>query len=109
MNPHGPEAQASAESQLADALRRVFALAAAYRDFTANQNFVQRQAKLSRLENKIAAARRLLNDAMSAYNAASEQAPSALLARPLRFQPRGFSEPPEPERAAVQAAPVVRF
>ena len=54
----GPAAQAQAEGMLQGALRQLFALAEAYPDLKANQNFQQLQSELADLENKIAAARR---------------------------------------------------
>jgi len=105
----GPEAQAAAEGALAGALRQVFALAEAYPELKANQNFLQLQGELSDLENRIAAARRFYNNAVSEYNAATESVPAVFIANALGFRQRGFFELPEPDRAAVQAAPAVKF
>src|SRR6516165_347938 len=66
---HGPTAQAQAENVLQGALRQLFALAEAYPDLKANQNFQQLQVELSDLENKIAAARRFFNNTAAEYNA----------------------------------------
>ena len=60
----GPGQQAAAENMLTGALRQMFALAEAYPDLKANQNFQQLQAELSDVENKIAAARRFFNNAV---------------------------------------------
>jgi LemA protein len=106
---HGPEAQSAAEGALSGALRQVFALAEAYPDLKANTNFLQLQGELSDLENKIAAARRFYNNAVSEYNAATESVPAVFFAGSLGFRQRGFFELPEPERAAVQMAPAVKF
>ena len=56
----GPAAQASAEGVLTGALGKLFALAEAYPDLKANTNFLQLQDELSDVENKIAAARTVL-------------------------------------------------
>jgi LemA protein len=106
---HGPEAQSAAESQLAGALRQVFALSEAYPELKANRNFSRLQAEISDLENKIAAARRFYNNAVAEYNASAESIPAVLFAGSLGFRQRGFFELPEPERAAVQTAPAVKF
>jgi LemA protein len=105
----GPEAQAKAENILTGALRQLFALAEAYPDLKANQNFLQLQSELSDIENKIAAARRFFNNAVQEFNTAIQQFPAVLFARQLGFSEREFFELDEGERAAVQAPPQVKF
>ncbi|UFN51279.1 LemA family protein [Roseomonas sp. OT10] len=104
-----PQSAAAAEGQLQGALRQLFALSEAYPDLKANQNFLQLQAELSDIENKIAAARRFFNNSVAEYNSAIQQIPAAFFAGAMGFQPRGFFELPEAEMAAVQAAPAVKF
>ena len=77
----GPAAQAAAEGALQGALRQIFALAEAYPDLKANQNFQQLQTELSDLENKIAAARRFFNNAAAEYNSTRESFPAVLFAQ----------------------------
>src|SRR5215210_9223788 len=55
MAAQGPAQQAAAENMLTGALGKLFALAEAYPDLKANQNFQQLQTELSDIENKIAA------------------------------------------------------
>jgi LemA protein len=105
----GPAAQAAAEGALQGALRQLFALAEAYPDLKANQNFQQLQAELSDLENKIAAARRFFNNAAAEYNSTRESFPAVLFAQSLGFSPQEFFNLEEGERKAVQAAPQVKF
>ena len=105
----GPAAQAQAEGMLQGALRQIFALAEAYPDLKANQNFQQLQAELSDLENKIAAARRFFNNAAAEYNATRESFPAVLFAASLGFGPQEFFNLDETERKAVQTAPQVKF
>ena len=105
----GPAAQAQAENMLTGALRQLFALAEAYPDLKANQNFLQLQTELADLENKIAASRRFFNNAVQEYNTSIEQFPAVLIARNMGFQSREFFELDEAERAAVQAPPQVKF
>src|SRR3954468_12563508 len=104
----GPAQQAAAENMLTGALRQMFALAAAYPDLKANQNFQQLQAELSDIENKIAAARRFFNNAVQEYNTGVQQFPAALFAASLGFSQRTFFDVGE-ERAVVEKAPQVKF
>src|SRR4051794_35437589 len=97
----GPAEQGQAENMLTGALRQLFALAEAYPDLKANQNFLALQSELSDIENKIAAARRFFNNAVQEYNASIQQFPAVLLAGPLGFTPSNFFELEEGERAAV--------
>src|SRR6186713_9757 len=90
VSAQGPAAQAQAEGMLQGALRQIFALAEAYPDLKANQNFQQLQAELSDLENKIAAARRFFNNSVQEYNTGIQQFPAALFAAPLGFSQRPF-------------------
>lgn len=105
----GPAAQAQAEGMLQGALRQLFALAEAYPDLKANQNFQQLQAELADLENKIAASRRFFNNAAAEYNATRESFPAVLFAQSMGFGPQEFFNLEEGERAAVHTAPQVKF
>ena len=108
-NAHGPAAAAAAEGALSGALGRLFALSEAYPDLKANQNFLSLQGELSDVENKIAAARRFFNNAVGEYNTGIQSVPAVFFAGSLGFKPSGFFELPEPERAAVQQVPSVKF
>jgi len=99
--------QAQAENMLTGALRQIFALSEAYPDLKANENFLSLQNELADLENKIAAARRFFNNAVSEFNTAVEQFPAVLLANMFGFQQREFFE--VADRAAVENAPEVKF
>ena len=104
----GPAQQAAAENMLTGALRQMFALAEAYPDLKANQNFQQLQAELSDIENKIAASRRFFNNAVQEYNTGIQQFPAALFAAALGFTQRTFFDVGE-ERAVVEKPPEVKF
>ena len=104
----GPAQQAAAENMLTGALRQMFALAEAYPDLKANQNFQQLQAELSDVENKIAAARRFFNNAVQEYNTGIQQFPAALFAAALGFTQRTFFDVGE-ERAVIEKPPEVKF
>jgi LemA protein len=106
---NGPEAAAKAENMLTGALRQLFALSEAYPDLKANQNFLQLQAELSDIENKIAASRRFFNNSVQEYNTSIEQFPAVLIARQFGFTSREFFELDETEAAAVAVPPSVKF
>jgi LemA protein len=106
---HGPHAQAAAEGALSGALGRLFALAEAYPDLKANQNFQQLQSELADIENKIAASRRFFNNASAEYNAARESVPAVFYSASLGFRPQEFFDLEEGERKAVQETPKVQF
>ena len=108
MTAQGPGQQAAAENMLSGALRQLFALSEAYPDLKANANFQQLQAQLTDIENKLAAARRFFNNAVSEYNARIQQFPAALFAAMLGFAPRQFFDLGD-ERKTVQEVPQVKF
>lgn len=108
MSAQGPGQVAAAEQQLTGALGRLIALAEAYPDLKANANFQQLQNELSDIENKIAAARRFFNNAVSEYNTGIQQLPAALFAGALGFHPKQFFDLGE-TRAQVEVAPQVKF
>ena len=87
MTAQGPAQQAAAENMLTGALGKLFALAEAYPDLKANQNFQQLQTELADIENKLAAARRFFNNAVQEYNTGIQQFPAALFAGITRLQP----------------------
>jgi LemA protein len=109
MTAQGPAAQAHAENMLQSALRQLFALAEAYPDLKANQNFRQLQAELSDLENKIAASRRFFNNTAAEYNATRESFPAVVFAQSIGFGPQDFFNLEEGEREAVKIPPQVKF
>ena len=108
MTAQGPAQMAQAENMLTGALRQMFALAEAYPDLKANQNFMQLQAELSDLENKIAAARRFFNNAVQEYNTGIQSFPAVLLAGSMGFTQKEFFDLGA-ERAAVAQTPQVKF
>lgn len=102
------EQKVQAENALSGALRQLFAVAEAYPDLKANQNFLSLQSELADIENKLAAARRFFNNAVAEYNAAIQQFPAALIAGATGFSERTFFDVGA-DRAAVAAAPEVKF
>lgn len=87
-----PGAKAQAENMLSGALKSLFAVAEAYPDLKANQNFLALQSELSDTENKIQAARRFYNGNARDLNTSIEAFPSNLIANMFKFEPREFFE-----------------
>jgi LemA protein len=104
----GVEQKVQAENALSGALRQLFAVAEAYPDLKANQNFLGLQSGLSDIENKLAAARRFFNSAVAEFNAAIQQFPAVLVAGSMGFTERTFFDVGA-DRASVAAAPEVKF
>lgn len=91
MGATGPTAShAQAENMLAGALKSVFAIAEAYPELKANQNFLALQAELSDTENKIQSARRFYNANVRDLNISIEKFPSNLLAGVFGFSKKEF-------------------
>ncbi len=100
-----PATQAQADNLLTGMLRQVFALAEAYPDLKANQNFQQLQADLSETENKIAVSRQIYNDTVLTYNNKVQTIPSSLVAGMTGFRTRAFFDAP----GGAEEAPSVQF
>ena len=88
--------QAQAENALSGALKSLFAVAEAYPDLKANQNFLQLQEELTSTEDRIAYARQYYNDAVLSYNNKIQVFPRNLLASTFNFEKRQYFEG-EPE------------
>jgi LemA protein len=88
--------QAQAENALTGALKSLFAVAEAYPDLKANQNFLQLQEELTSTEDRIAYARQFYNDSVLNYNNAIQVFPKNILAGMFNFEKREFFEG-EPE------------
>src|SRR5205085_23729 len=74
------EQHAEAENVLTAALGRLFAVAEAYPQLRATENFQRLQSDLDETENKIAVARQLYNDAVLTYDTARETVPTSVVA-----------------------------
>lgn len=97
------------EAQLRVALDRLLALGEAYPDLKANTNFQELQRELSDVEDKLAAARRALNAAVSRYNTGRETFPAVLFAGAMGFQPADFHRLDDSEKGVVDQVPNVQF
>jgi LemA protein len=102
----GVEDRARVENVLTSALRSLFALAEAYPDLKANQNFLALQEELANTENKIGFSRQYYNDAAMRYKNRVEMFPSNIVANIFGFQAVPFFEM---EAAAERTAPQVKF
>ena len=109
LTAQGPAQQAAAEGALSGALGRLLALSEAYPDLKANTNFQQLQSELTDVENKLAAARRFFNNAVSEYNASIQAFPAVLFAGSMGFGPREFFDLGETQRQTLDVAPQVKF
>jgi LemA protein len=85
-----PGSAAEANEGLTAALGRLFAVAEAYPELKASENFLELQEDLTDTEDKIAAARRYYNATVNRYNSGIQSIPWVLVARPLGFHEREF-------------------
>lgn len=88
----GPAETAKAENQFEGALKSLFAVAEAYPDLKANQNFIQLQNELVDTEDKIQASRRFYNAGVRDLNTKIQTFPNNLIAGSLGFTKREFFE-----------------
>jgi LemA protein len=95
---------AQANNMLTQALRSLFAVAEAYPDLKANQNFLELQRDLTDTEDKIAYARQFYNRNVIDYNAKIATVPSAFIANTFNFQPEEFFEAEEEAREDVRVS-----
>lgn len=99
----------ASEGALRVALDKVLALGEAYPDLKASTNFQQLQIELADIENKLAAARRALNAAVSRYNTGIQSFPAVIFAGMLGFQEADFNRLDDSERGVVDQVPNVKF
>lgn len=97
------------EQQLRVALDRMLALGEAYPDLKASANFQELQQELSHVEDKLAAARRALNAAVSRYNTGRESFPAVLFAGMLGFRSADFHRLDDSEKGTVDQVPQIGF
>jgi LemA protein len=99
---HGVDQQARAEDQVTVGLRQLMAVAEAYPELKANQNFLALQEELVGTESKIAYARQFYNDQVTRLNTAVASFPSSLIAKLFGFEERRFFDIEDPVRGPVQ-------
>jgi LemA protein len=100
--------QAQAENMISGALKSLFAVAEAYPDLKANQNFLMLQEELAGTESKIAFARQFYNDSVMSYDTDRQKFPANIIAGMFSgtFTAREYFEI---ELEAERAAPKVEF
>jgi LemA protein len=103
-NAHGPAEAAEADNVLTGALKSLFAVAEAYPDLKANQNFLALQEELSGTEGKIAYARQFYNDQVYEYNTKIQTFPSVIVARMFTFGEREYFEADDESRGPVSVS-----
>jgi LemA protein len=98
----GIEQQAQAENMLTQALRQLFAVAEAYPDLKANQNFLALQEELTGTEGRIAFSRQFYNEQVLAYDNARQVFPTNMVAGAFNFVPRTYFEADTASREPVR-------
>ena len=102
MGATGVEDQANAENAVTAGLGRLIAVAEAYPDLKATQNFLALQEELIGTESKIAYARQFYNDQVALLNTLIQKFPANVIAGLGHFEPKPFFEIDEPVRGPVQ-------
>lgn len=109
MSAKGVKDTAEADNMFEGALKSLFAVAEAYPDLKANENFKALQDELVDTEDKIQAARRFYNGSVRDLNTKIQVFPTNIFASILGFKSREFYEVEEAEKAAIQKPTDVSF
>ncbi len=107
LQAQGPADASAAENHMQSALKSIFAVAEAYPQLQASQNFLHLQGELVDTEDKIQASRRFYNGGVRELNTKIKQFPNTLFVRSLGFTERDFFEVANP--AAIAEPPRVQF
>jgi len=99
----------AAENELTKAMVNLKAVAEAYPDLKANQNFMQLQTEISDIENKLAAVRRFFNSATKELNNGVQKFPAVLIANMFGFHKEPLFDVGETERVNMDKAPEISF
>lgn len=102
MSAKGTEAKAEASNMLTGALKSLFAVAEAYPDLKANDNFKHLQDQLTDTENKISYSRQYYNGSVLEFNTKIKQFPTLLIAQYMNFKEEPFFAANEEERKNVK-------
>jgi LemA protein len=105
MKASGPAEAGAADNMLEQALGKLFAVAEAYPDLKASENFQSLQGELSKLEEDVSFARRYYNALVEKLNTAIQTFPTVLVAGPFGFKPAEFFKAGE----AARTVPTVDF
>ena len=101
MNAQGVAEQAQAENMLTGALKSLFAVAEAYPELKANQNFLALQEELTATEGRISYARQFYNDTVLKLNTKVQAFPTNVLAGIFGFKTREYFEADDTSRGPV--------
>ncbi len=104
INASGVAEQAQAENALSSTLKSLFAVAEAYPDLKANQNFMMLQEELAGTESKIAYARQFYNDTVMKFNTAIQKFPGNIIASIFGFAAREYFEAEEVSKEPVKVS-----
>ncbi|WP_024356892.1 LemA family protein [Leucobacter chironomi] len=107
ISAQGPAEASAAENHMQQALKSIFAVAEAYPQLQASQNFLQLQSELVDTENKIQASRRFYNGGVREYNTKIQVFPNTLFARGMGFTEREFFE--VEDVASISEPPRIQF
>jgi LemA protein len=107
LSAQGPAEAGKAENMMQEALKSIFAVAEAYPQLQASQNFLQLQGELVDTEDKVQAARRFYNGGVRELNTRIKIFPNNVFAKKLGFIERDFFE--VADRDAIAEAPRVQF
>jgi LemA protein len=102
MQATGPVEKAMADNQLAGALKSLFAVAEAYPQLKANENFLQLQNELTDTEDKVAYSRQFYNTSVAEFNTKIQIFPNVLIANNLGFKEEQFFTATEEEKKKVE-------
>lgn len=110
VNANTPEQAAKAEGDFQKTMKSLFAVAEAYPDLKANQNFLDLQAQLTDTEDKIQASRRFYNGVVRDFNTKRKVFPTSVFAGILGFNTdKEFFDVDEAEAATIQNPTEVKF
>jgi LemA protein len=99
-------AQAEAENQLSGTLKSLFAVAEAYPELKANQNFLQLQQELGNTEDKIQASRRFYNTTVMSLNTSIQSFPGNIIAGSFGFKAMDLFQLGDADAAAAEPVKV---
>jgi len=102
MGAGNPHEAADANNMLTGALKSLFAVAEAYPELKASENFKQLQEEISDTETKVAASRQFYNTNVLDYNNTTEMMPTALIANMFGFTKSEFFQATEEEKKDVE-------
>ena len=107
LSAQGPVEASAAENHMQQALKSIFAVAEAYPQLQASQNFLALQSELVDTEDKVQAARRFYNGGVRELNTKMQVFPNNIFAKRLGFSERAFFE--VADAAAIAEPPRVQF